>query len=215
MNYTRRTFGAGVLAGLAGTAGCLGFVRGEDALAFEAVGVRPGNGALAETGYRHASTETEPLSETIEIGNRTREVELENVVVECEKGVDLGVLGTIRAATFIAFATPQFEVLGRTFHPGERVDPHRIATELGSNYDDLSIGEEVAEWELTVFDETAAVSTLEGRASMGGTELDVNAHVGTATNDEDFVIFVGIHPRRLAGERENVAALAESLAPIA
>lgn len=145
MNYTRRAFGAGMLAGLAGTAGCLGFVRGEDALAFEAVGVRPSDGALAETGYRHTSTETEPLSETIEIGNTTREVELENVVVECDRGVDLGVLGTVRAATFIAFATPQFEVLGRTFHPGEHVDPRRIATELGSNYDDLSIGEEVAE----------------------------------------------------------------------
>ncbi|KYH26807.1 hypothetical protein HAPAU_19150 [Halalkalicoccus paucihalophilus] len=214
MNYTRRAFGAGVLAGLAGTAGCLGFVRGEDALAFEAVGVRPSDGTLAETGYRHTSTETEPLSETIEIGNTTRELELENVVVECDRGVDLGVLGTVRAATFIAFAAPQFEVLGRTFHPGERVDPRRIATELGSNYDDLSIGEEVAQWELTVFDETADVSTFEGRAAVGGTELDVHAHVGTATNDEDFVIFVGAHPRRLKGERTRVATLAESLAPL-
>lgn len=58
------------------------------------------------------------------------------------------------------------------------------------------------------------VSTFEGRAAMGGTELDIHAHVGTATNDEDFVIFVGAHPRRLEGERTRVATLAESLAPL-
>lgn len=214
MKITRRALGAGVLAGMTGTAGCLGFVRGDDTLSFEAVGARPSEEALSGTGYRHRSTETEPLTEGIEVGGQRREVELKNVVVECDKGVDLGVIGTVRAAMFIAFATPQFELFGRTFHPGDRISPRRVATELGSNYDEFSVGEEIDEWELAVFDETVDVSTFEGRAAMGGTELDIHAHIGTATNDDDLVIFVGAHPRQLTDERDHVATLAESLTGI-
>lgn len=214
MKFTRRAVGAGIATALAGTAGCLGFVRGDDALTAEAVGARPSDEALARTGYRHRSTETEPLHETIEIAGQEREVELTNVVVECNRGIDLGALGSARAAMFVAFATPQFEVLGRTFHPGDRISPRRLATELSSNYDDFSIGEEVEEREWTVFGEAVDVSTFEGRAAMGGTEIDVYVHLGTARNDEDLVIFVGAYPRRLDGEDERIETLAESLAPI-
>lgn len=214
MNFTRRAFGARLIAGLSAASGCLGFVRGDDSLAFEAVGARPSDEALARTGYRHARTEVEQLSETIEIAGKSREVELENVVVECDKGVDLWVLGTLRAATFVAFSTPKFEVLGRSFHPGERVSPRRIATEFGSNYDEFSMGEEVEEWELTVFGEEVDVSTFEGRAAMDRVDLDVHVHIGVAANDDDFVVFVGAHPRDLDGERSSIARLVESLAPI-
>ena len=214
MDLTRRTFGTGVTAGLIGSAGCLGFVRGDDALEYEAVGAHPSNEALSETGYRHRSTEIEPLKEAVEIGSQTREVELKNVVVECDKGVDLGVVGTVRAAMFVAFATPQFELVGQSFHPGDRISPRRIATELGSNYDEFSVGEEREEWQLSVFDEEVDVSTFEGRAAISGTEIDVHAYIGSATNDDDLVIFVGAHPRQLRGERGNVTTLAESLTTI-
>lgn len=211
MEITRRAFGAGILAGMAGTAGCLGFVRGDEALAFEAVGARPSDAALSATGYRHERTAVEPLAETIEVGGRSREVALENVVVECGKEVDLGPIGTVGAATFVAFATPQFELLGRTFHPGERISPRRIATEFGAHYEAFSIGEEIDEWEAVVFDESTTVSTFEGRAAMAAATIDVHLHLGTVTNDDDLVVFVGTHPRRLEGERANVATLAESL----
>lgn len=214
MKMTRRALGAGLLAGAAGVGGCLGFVRGEEALRFEAVGAAPSEGALSATGYRHERTAVEPVVETIEVAGRNREVELENVVVECDKGVDLGPVGIVRAATFVAFATPRFEVLGRTFHPGDRVEPRRIATELSSHYDEFSIGEEVGEWDVDVFGEATTVSTFEGRTVMAATEIDVRVHFGTATNDDDLVLFLGAHPRRLGDEREHVATLAESLTAI-
>lgn len=214
MDLTRRAFGTGIVGGCVGSAGCLGFVRGDDALEYEAIGARPSSDALSETGYRHRSTEVKPMTEAIEVGDQRREIELKNVATECDKGVDLGVVGTVRAAMFVAFATPQFELLGRTFHPGDRISPRRIATELGSSYDEFSIGEEIDEWQLSVFEEEVAVSTFEGRAAMSGTEIDVHAHIGSATNDDDLVVFVGAHPRQLDGERKNVAALAESLVVI-
>lgn len=214
MELTRRAFGTGTVAGLIGSAGCLGFVRGDETLEYEAVGAHPSTGALSETGYRHRNTERQPMNESIDIGDQRREVELKNVAVECDKDVNLGALGTVRAATFVAFATPQFDLLGRTFHPGDRISPRRIATELGSNYDELSIGKEIDEWELSVFDETVDVSTFEGRAALSGTEIDVYAHIGSASTDDDLVIFIGAHPRELNDERENVAILTESLAAI-
>ncbi|ADJ15077.1 DUF6517 family protein [Halalkalicoccus jeotgali] len=215
MDLKRRTFTVGLLAALGATSGCLGFVRGEDALAFEAVGARPSEGALAETDYRHAHTGVEPLSETIEIGERTREVELTNVVAEYGRDVDLGALGTLPAATFAVLATPQFEVLGRTFHPGERVDPRRLVSELDSTYDAVSVGEELEEWSLTVFDERVDVSTFEGRITIERTEIDARVHVGTASNDDDLVIFAGAHPTAIGDERTAIARLAGSLVPMA
>jgi hypothetical protein len=211
MVFTRRAFGTGLLAGLVGTAGCLGFVRGEEPLTFEAVGARPTDEALAETGYRHHETRSETIREALEVAGQSREVELVNVLVECDKALDLGPTGRLRAAAFVVFATPQFEAFGRRFHPGDRISTRRLATELSSNFDELSIGEEVDERTLTVFGEEVDVSTFEGRAALGPTDLDVHVHLGSATNDDDFVVLVGVHPRRLAGEYENVASLAESL----
>lgn len=212
MGFTRRAFGAGLLAGLVGTTGCLGFVRDEEPLTFEAVGARPSDEALAETGYRHHVTRAEPVKETIEIAGQSREVELVNVLVECDKALELGPTGRLRAAAFVAFATPAFEVLGRKFHPGDRISTRRLATELSSNYDELSIGEEVDERTFTVFDEEVDVSTFEGRAVLGPTTIDVHVHLGAVMNDADFVVLAGIHPQRLEGESGNVAVLAESLA---
>jgi hypothetical protein len=211
MVFTRRAFGAGLLAGLVGTAGCLGFARGEEPLVFEAVGARPSDEALAETGYRHHETRSETIEEAIEIAGQSREIELINVLVECDKALDLGAAGRLRAAAFVAFATPQFEAFGRRFHPGDRISTRRLATELSSNFDELSIGEEVDERTLTVFGEEVDVSTFEGRAVLGPTTLDVYVHLGAAMNDDDFVVLVGVHPRRLDGEYENVVTLAESL----
>lgn len=215
MGYSRRAFGASLLAGLAGTAGCLGFVRGEEPLTFTAVGAEPSDEALEETGYRHHRTETEPITETIDVGGTTREVELVNVLVECDRAVDLGPIGRERAAAFVVFASPTFDVAGRSFHPGDRISPRRLATELAANYDGLTIGDEVDERTLTVFEEAVDVTTFEGRGALGPTSLDVHVHLGTATNDEDFVILVGVHPRRFEGEREHVATLAESLSAMA
>lgn len=213
MRVTRRAFGTGLLAGLIGTTGCLGFAHGEEPLVFEAVGARPTDEALAETGYRHHETRSETIRESFEIAGQSREVELVNVLVECDKAVDLGTAGRLRAAAFIAFATPQFEAFGRRFHPGDRISTRRLATELSSNFDELSIGEEVDERTLTVFGEAVDVSTFEGRAVFGPTTLEVYVHLGAATNEDDFVVLVGVHPRWLDGEYENVAVLAESLSP--
>jgi hypothetical protein len=212
MRVTRRAFGTGLLAGLVGTTDCLDVVRDEEPLTFEAVGARPTDDALDETGYRHHVTRSEPVRETIEIAGQSREVELLNVLVECDKALELGPTGRLRAAAFVAFATPAFEVLGRQFHPGDRISTRRLATELSSNYDELSIGEEVDERTFTVFDEEVDVSTFEGRAVLGPTTLDVHVHLGSVMNDADFVVLAGIHPRRLEGEYGNVAVLAESLA---
>lgn len=170
--------------------------------------------ALAETGYRHHETRSETIQEAFEIAGRSREIELVNVLVECDKALDLGPAGRLRAAAFVAFATPQFEAFGRRFHPGDRISARRLATELSSNFDELSIGEEVDERTLTVFDEAVDVSTFEGRAVLGPTTLDVYVHLGAAMNDDDFVVLVGVHPRRLGGEYENVATLAESLSVV-
>lgn len=211
MGFTRRAFGAGLLAATAGTAGCLGFARGEEPLTFRAVGARPDDETLEETGYRHRETRTEPISETVEVGGREREVELVNVLAECDKAIEIGSLERLRAAAFVAFATPAFEAFGRRFHPGERISTRRLATELNANFDELSIGEEVDERTITVFEESVDVSTFEGRATLGPTTLDVYVHLGGVMNDDDFVVFVGVHPRRLQRERENVLALAESL----
>lgn len=212
MRITRRAFGAGLLAGLWGTTGCLGVVRDDGPLTFEAVGARPSDEALAETGYRHHVTRSEPVSETIEIAGQSREVELLNVLVECDKAVEFGPVSRLRAAAFVAFATPAFEAFGRRFHPGDRISTRRLATELSSKFDELSIGEEIDERTFTVFDEEVDVSTFEGRAILGPTALDVYVHLGSVMNDVDFVVLAGIHPRRLEGEYDNVAVLAESLA---
>jgi len=76
-------------AGVVALSGCTEFVTGDGPLSEAAEPAVVSESALEETGYQLASQETEVLTETVEVGGETREIEAENRIAIYERGVDL------------------------------------------------------------------------------------------------------------------------------
>lgn len=213
MNYTRRAVGSMAAAAIAGSAGCLGFVRGDETLELSATAAGPSDDALAETGYEHQRTEELEVVREFSAAGRTREVEVANILSEYDKGIEMGPLGRARGAVFVALATPQVEVLGRTFNPVGDMGNRELAEEFQSQYEGVTVGDELDVRTIEVLGDSVDLSKFDAQAEFQGQGMDVYFHIGTAEADDenDFVVVIGVHPQHVGSEEENVVALAESL----
>jgi len=210
MKLSRRAVGLAAAGTLASTAGCVGFVTGDDSLRFEAEPAEADERTLSETGYDERRVEEQTVTESFTVAGLTREIEARNVLAEYDKGVDVGPLGEARAASFAAFATPQVDLLWRTFNPIAEMDNREIARKTTSEYDDVTIGEEIDRTTLEVLGDEVEVSTFEAEAYLESELTEVYLHIGTAEAEEDFVVIVGIYPRAV-DQSDEIERLAESL----
>jgi hypothetical protein len=210
MKLSRRAVGAAAAGTLVSTAGCVGFVTGDDSLRFSADSAEADEQVLSETGYSEHRLEEQTITESFTVAGITREVDARNVLAEYDKGVDVGDLGSARGATFAAFATPQVDLLWRTFNPVGEMDNREIAEEFTSGYDEVSIDEEVDRTTLSVLGDDVEVSTYEAEAYLESELTEVDLHIGTAEADRDFVVLVGMYPK-VVDESEEIHRLAEAI----
>lgn len=211
MNLTRRELSALIAGTVASSAGCLDAATGDESLRFEASEVRASETAVDETGYEYQTTETPTVTREFEVSGTSREVEAVNVVSKYDKAIDMGPLGSRRSAVFVAAATPQVEVVGRTFNPIEDMENHEVAEEFQSQYGDVTIHEELDESVISVFDEDVEFSIFDAETEFEGHTVDVYLHLGVAETDDDFVVLLGGYPQEIADEQANIVTLAESV----
>lgn len=214
MDLTRRRFGALVAGTVAATGGCMDAATGEGPLTFEASEVRASETAVEDTGYEHRITETVPFTKEFEVGGVSREVRADTVVSKYDKAIDMGPLGSKRTALFVVASTPKAEVAGRPFNPIEDMDNRELAEEFQSQYDEMTIREEIGTEVISVFDEDVDLSTFEAETAFEGQPIDIRLHIGVAETDDDLVVLLGGYPRRLPDEKANVVTLAESVEPV-
>jgi hypothetical protein len=195
---------------LAGSGGCLDVLSDEPAR-FVAPPTTVSDDALEETDYELESTEEVEETETFEAAGQSRDVEVVNQVAEYHKLIDMGPLGEARGAVFATLCTPAVSVLGRTFNPIEGMDNREIADEAQSQYEELSIGEEIDQRTVRLLDERVPLSKFEGEATFMGIGVDVFVHIALAEGDEEFVAVFGVYPRILPGEEDAIVALSEEV----
>lgn len=211
MSLSRRGLCSLVALAAAGGAGCLDVLSGEPAR-FVAPPARVSEDVLEGTDYALEHTETVEEVRTFEIvAAQTRDVEVVNRIAEYHKLIDMGPLGEARGAVFATLSTPAVEVLGRTFNPIEDADNREIADEAQSQYESITIGEEIDRRTVTVLGEAIELSKFEGEAAFGELGVDVFVHAGIAEGDDEYVAVFGIYPRLLSGEEETIVTLAEGV----
>lgn len=211
MSLSRRGLCTLVALAATGSAGCLDVLAGEPAR-FVAPPARVDEEVLGGTDYDLERTETVEEERTVEIAaGQTRDVEVVNRISEYHKLIDMGPLGEARGAVFATLSTPAIEVLGRTFNPIEDADNREIADEAQSQYESITIDEEIDRRTVTVLGETIELSKFEGEAAFGELGIDVFVHTGIAEGDDEYVAVFGIYPRLLSGEEEAIVTLAEGV----
>ncbi|ELZ25033.1 hypothetical protein C475_10819 [Halosimplex carlsbadense 2-9-1] len=192
------------------TAGC-GFITGQSALAFGASPATVSDDALSETGYDEVAVDNSTVTRNVSAAGQTRQVEVTNQQARYERAVDLGPLGSQRAAVFVTFASPEVSAVGQTFNPISDMSTEEVLGQFESQYDGLSVGDRVENRSVEALGSQRTLEQYEGTATLSGVEVDVYVHAAKFRHEGDYIVAVGIHPQRLDGETENVVALTEGL----
>jgi len=192
------------------TAGC-GFLLGNEPLRLNASQVTVSDSAVEETGYEETNVSEQVINETIEAAGQTREVVATNHLAQYERQVGLRGIGEQRAAAFVAFSSPQAQVLGRSFSPLASMSERQLLEQAPSSYQGLEVSEQTGSSNVTALGSERAIKQFDGTATLAGQEVDVVIHAGKFEHGEDFVGVVAIYPERIDGEEENVVTLLEGL----
>lgn len=208
----RRAFIGGLAGTAAATSGCLGAVTGEEAIEREATTARVASSTVAETGYEIADSRTQEIEEEVTVAGQTRTVRAVNQVSEYHRAVGLPGLGEQEYAVFSVVSTPAFEIAGRTMSPVAEWSNREIAERIQQQYEDLEVGSETGERSVATLSTELSLATFEGTATFDGDAgIELYLHVGKVQHESDFVIVVGVHPRKLPDESETVRRLVENL----
>jgi hypothetical protein len=211
---TRRgVLGLAGAVGLAGLGGCtaLDVATGEPA-EFSSGTATVADGTLAETGYELNDVSEETLTREVEVAGSTREVRVTNTTAEYDKAVEL--LGErYQAAVFAAVATPQVEVLGRSFNPIADLSPDERAALIAERYEGVSDLERGSEYTTDVLgsDADVVVYAADGEIEGTGVSLTLELHVGSPVEaGDDYVLPLAAYPESF-GDGENVRSMMNGL----
>ncbi|MDY6779267.1 MAG: DUF6517 family protein [Halobacteria archaeon] len=197
----------GFLVVLVGLSGCLaGFITGQKALRFNATKATVSEAALSETDYVLNSTKRQRITRNFSVAGQTRTVKVRNYITEYEKSVSLGPLGEKKAAAFVAFTTPQVEVLGQTFNPVGSMSDRELAERVLSRFENIENLETQGNTTATMLGKSTEVSEFSATATVAGEQgVDINLHLTRVKHASDYVVAIGVYPRRLESqEKKNI-----------
>lgn len=205
--YTRRAVLGGAAAGLATTTGCLGFVTGDEPLAFDADPASVSRAKLAETDYEESARRSPTVTREFTVAGQTREVSVTNRLALYEKAADLGPLGERKVALFALVATPQVELAGRTFNPVGDMSMRELLEQFQSRYDGLAVDERVGSATVSTLDTEVTVERYAGTTTVKGQTVELYLHVARFEHRDDFVVATGAYPRRMSDEADTIHSL--------
>ncbi|MFB6299400.1 MAG: DUF6517 family protein [Halobacteriales archaeon] len=192
------------VAVLLSTAGCLGFVSGSEPLNFTATAATIEESALQGTGFEEQSVQPITLNRTIEFQGEQRELIIENHVASYQKtaaGNEIGIVTVV--------ATPKAEVLGQGLNPIGRMDRQALLEQMFSFAGVSNTGDmtEIGTERTTILGEERDVSVFETTREQAGQQITVRIRIVRFSHNDDYVIALGIYPKRMSAEKQNIQQL--------
>ncbi|WP_336021795.1 DUF6517 family protein [Halobellus salinisoli] len=211
MLSNRRALAALAVALLLVTSGCIGFITGDEPLAFSADPAAVESGAAQDAGYELNDTRPLEINETVEVAGQERQIVATNYLTDYKKSMELGPLGETEVGVFTVVSTPAVEIAGRTLNPIGSYSNARLVQFVQEQYSGMSDIEQVGEENITVQGTEATVTKFAATATLQGQEVDVYIHVTKYRDGEDFIVAIGVYPQQLGGEEENVLSMMRSI----
>ncbi|MBZ6496613.1 DUF6517 family protein [Natrinema longum] len=214
MTLSRRSVLATGAAGtLTLTAGCLGFVLGNEPLEFDADQAAPADGALENTGYSEETATQETLERTEEIGGVERDFEASIWTSTYLKTVDYG--GQTRdGSAFAAVSVPGMEVVGQSVNPLDEMSNKELLeqflSEVDGEHGDVRDIQHENSFSLEILDDSRDVDTFVGTTDLEGESIDVEIKITSFDHESDLLVLLGVFPETLTEESANVELLMES-----
>ena len=186
------------------TSGCIGFITGQEALELEAQKALTEESVAADAGYELNETRSLVIERNLTFAGVTRQVRVTNWVSTYDKSVEIPVLGEYKLAMFGVISTPAVEVAGEARNPIGDYSNDQLIRLFASRYESLSNTQRVGSQNVTALGTETRVTKYEATTTVQGREIDVYAHVTKLRHESDYVIAVGIYPKLLDGEEQNV-----------
>ncbi|WP_226006768.1 DUF6517 family protein [Natrinema salinisoli] len=214
MTPSRRSLlAAGATGTVALTAGCLGFVLGNEPLEFDADRVAPTDQKLDETGYEEQEVNEETIERSEEIGGVERDFKASLWTSVYTKTVEYA--GQEReGSAFAAVSIPGMTVAGRSVNPLADMSNKELLEEFlsqleGENgsIDDIQHDETFS---LDILGESRDVDAFTGETEMDGQTIEIEIKVTSFDHEDDLLVLLGVYPKRLTEESANVEELMES-----
>lgn len=202
-----RRLATGILiAAMVVLSGCTGALSGP--VTFSASEATVSDAALEETGYEHNRTDEMVVTREFSAAGQTKEVEVTNWISEYHQQVGIDGVTEQRVSVFATFASPQVEVLGKSFNPLAEYDNRELAEQFTGQLDDVSNVREVSTREVTMLGKTAEVTKFEATVTTAfGAQFDAHLHVTKVEHGDDVVVALGVYPEKLPGQQEKVDRL--------
>lgn len=188
------------------SAGC-GFLLGLESLTFSSSPIAVSDQAVQETGYEEAAVGPQNESVMFSVFGQNRTVEVTNHVGRYERSVDLGPLGSQRAATFVALSSPEIEVAGNTVNPIQNISDGEILERVGARYESVSVEEQTGTRTAESLGDSRTLTRFNGTATLEGTEIPVFLETARFKHGSDYVVVVAVYPQDVPGEAERVGTL--------
>ena len=213
MTYRRAFIAAGATGVLALTAGCVGFVRGNEPLEFNAGRVVPSDSTLEATGYEEQEAQFESFEETVDVGV---ERNISASVWAATYAKDVEIQGhSEEAAVFATVSMPAMEVLGRSFNPLAEMDREELLEEILGEADAGDFSTENVRHDetitLPILGGTRDVDRFTTTSEFQGQEIDVVILLAPFEHEGDFLVLLGGCPEQLPDEAVNLEELLESV----
>lgn len=201
--------GAGGLA-FAGMAGCLGAVGLDE---FEASPAGVEEGVRSETGYEQVGVEEAVIERRFQRGPVDEEIRVTNYQTQHEKSVDLGPLGSQRAAVFVVLTSPQISIAGQQLNPISDMSTNELVDLVAENYDGMgNVREDVSE-DVTVLEQETTKTRFEADAEFDGRDVEVYLHATESVEtSDDHLVNIGVYPKEIHDqEGPNVVELMQNV----
>jgi len=200
--YTRRRALAIGAVGITALSGCMDFVSGNEPLSREAEPAVVSDAVLSETELELEDERTETITEEVEAGGESREVEATNHITLYSNSIEAPD-DDIESSLFGVVSTPAFEFVGQSFNPIADADNEEILEFASDEFGQLDVGEELDETTMTVLDSETTVSKFDGTARFDGQRVDVHVYVTSVQHEDDFVLGLGGYPEDLEEQEED------------
>ncbi|WP_254809964.1 DUF6517 family protein [Natronosalvus amylolyticus] len=207
----RTALAAGCTGLVSATAGCIGFVLGDESLEYIAEPILPSEPALERTGYELSDQGWLGIGETI--GER-------DIGAAAWSGTytnDVTIQGQSQeAAIFACLSMPKIEVAGSPINPFADMTPRELLEEFGdevdSEFDDIAQPQPTGDsFSLPMLGEARIIEEFISETRIQGEPIELLLWITTFTHRDDVIIVFGGFPRQLADEGVLIEDLMESV----
>ncbi|MDZ7747337.1 MAG: DUF6517 family protein [Halobacteriales archaeon] len=201
---TRRIIAVVAVAALVTLSGC-GFLLGNQALTFNASPVAVDDSTQSQTGYDEIRRTSLGVERSFQVAGQTRNVSVTNYLAEYGRTAET-LFSDQQIARVTVLSSPKVDVLGQSFNPLDNLSDRQLAQRFQEQYGSLNDLQFQSNRTTSILGSERTVSKFTAQAQMEGTSVDVNVHISTFEDGDDYIIAVAVHPQQI-DEQSNVDAM--------